>query len=293
VRLDTNPNLGAQPEASRGRAGGAGQTAAAFTLIELLVVIAIIAILAALLLPALSKAKERALRIACANNLRQIGLGINMYGSEFNDFLPIISWDHDWPQLSYFPCYVTPGTATVVEGYYGVGQLWRTRAVPNAKVFYCPSQAKQNASMTYEYYTQVAPWPSVPTTDTAGRIRVCYTYFFQRLQTETYKGYVLPKVTYDRGRIEISPSGSTYEITGPVKLTALNPAKSITVDLTQSLALAPHKDNGVAGLNALFTDGHVKWQSARRNPRAFDPALWASPGSDELSFRRLANAWDP
>ena len=85
-----------------------------------------------------------------------------MYSAEYNDFVPFISWDHDWPQLSYFPCYVTPGTGNVVEGYYGLGLLWRTKAVPNAKVFYCPSQAKQNANMTYEYYTQVAPWPSVP-----------------------------------------------------------------------------------------------------------------------------------
>jgi len=282
-----------RPTANRGRVVGTRPARGAFTLIELLVVIAIIAILAALLLPALSKAKERALRIGCANNLHQIGLGINMYSTDNNDFVPFISWDNDWPLLSYFPCYVTPGTGNVVEGYYGMGLLWRTKAVPHAKVFYCPSQAKQNANMTYEYYTQVAPWPSVPATDTAGRIRVCYTYFFQRQQTENYKNYILPKVTYDRNVIEIGQPGTTYEITGPVKLTLLNPSKSITTDLAQSLSLAPHKDNGIAGLNALFTDGHVKWQNARVNPQAFDPALWANPGGDELSFRRLANFWRP
>ncbi len=86
----------------------------AFTLIELLVVIAIIGILTALLLPALSSAKERARRAACTNNLRQFLLTITLYADDHLDAVPPGQSDNSNPEDNHAPVIATDTRNTLV-----------------------------------------------------------------------------------------------------------------------------------------------------------------------------------
>ena len=105
-----------------------------FTLIELLVVVAIIVTLVALLLPALSQAREWGKIVACDSNLKQLGMAVSLYLHDNNDVFPT-----DWPQGGGYWCMYDPSRTPFYRYIYGDAEISDPLNNQNRRwvIFYC------------------------------------------------------------------------------------------------------------------------------------------------------------
>lgn len=221
-----------------------GKSICAFTLIELLVVIAIIAILAAMLLPALASAKEKAKRTQCLGNLRQIGLGANIYAGDYQDKVPAVNTAGGAPPTPT-STYVTD--ALDVSVIIAVNSYLKLQTnVPS--VWVCPNRLN-------------TPSPGLPSYNGSSQMYIGVLYFGGM-------------------RVWALPSGTTVPSHSPVKLGNGKPYWALSADSNMKIngkwaglaskgtayafeygSIPPHPVPGgnPAGGDEGFADGSAKW----------------------------------
>ncbi len=238
----------------------------AFTLIELLVVIAIIAVLVAMLLPVLAKTRELARRTICASNLRMIGIGYMGYAQIHVKFPSPFFYVYDPTSTPVNKAAVLErlDKSTALELNKYIGQQALTN--PNGQDYL----AEEVAQMVWQCPSVTAKYSTMYFYDNSSPPRYYFEPGSYMFQTALNEG---PYYRY-HGTLSVS---KPEDQTGPMVADKLINDYDWTPRTPTGLLSNHHGGNGIlgiAGINQLYSDGHVRWHSISEFSQNIPGADW-------------------